>query len=204
MLFFKSPEEKIEKLTSKDVILQADIIELSELIHSVQTVPLGLGLTKYSYTPAEKSRNGGHNKIDPSAVARSLFGASFKTSISTVNKVDDVFSHIEGIGQKTSKLENSVKFSLREEETWLGVFTRGFKAAINKLPKNLQGRILNAVIEILETPLTPKGDTIKQLVGDSGGKWRYRVGDYRLVYIPIQEQRQVVFVDFDSRGEVYK
>jgi mRNA interferase RelE/StbE len=69
--------------------------------------------------------------------------------------------------------------------------------------KKLQGRILAAISELSETPNVSHGDTVKPLVGDLKGLWRYRLGDYRLVFQVQLEKRLVVLLEFAARGEVY-
>jgi mRNA interferase RelE/StbE len=44
---------------------------------------------------------------------------------------------------------------------------------------------------------------IKQLKGDLAGYYRYRVGDYRVVYYIDEEQKQVVVTVIAHRREVY-
>jgi mRNA interferase RelE/StbE len=90
-----------------------------------------------------------------------------------------------------------------EKEEWKSIFTNAFKKGIKAIDKNLQARVLGAILEILENPITAKGDTIKPLTSEFKGMWRYRIGDYRLVYLPKTDNRQVLFVEFASRGHIY-
>jgi len=60
------------------------------------------------------------------------------------------------------------------------------------------------MMKIVKAPMTPTGNTIKPLEGDKKGFWRYREGDYRIVYLPDKSNLKVVFFDFNSRGEIYK
>jgi hypothetical protein len=48
------------------------------------------------------------------------------------------------------------------------------------IDRKLQGRILEALVEITKNPTEVRGDTVKPLTGDLKGFWRYRVGDYRI------------------------
>lgn len=73
----------------------------------------------------------------------------------------------------------------------------------SKADAKLRGRILDAVGKISRKPDTPQGDTIKPLTGDLKGLWRYRVGDYRLVYLPDPIKRRVTLVTVAARGSVY-
>jgi addiction module RelE/StbE family toxin len=101
--------------------------------------------------------------------------------------------------------DSDVMFSLREPEPseWSLAFTPTFKKAIAAADRKLQGRILGAVSELSSEPLMPHGDTIKPLTGEFKGLWRYRVGDYRLIYRPTAEGKCVVLLDFAPRGAAY-
>ncbi len=94
-------------------------------------------------------------------------------------------------------------YELAEPEVVFGM-TGQFRNDVAKVEKKLQGRILVAIGEILDAPKTPRGDTVKPLTGDLRGLWRYRIGDYRLVYQPSQDGNTVMLVSFASRGSVYK
>ncbi|MCA1592825.1 MAG: type II toxin-antitoxin system RelE/ParE family toxin [Acidobacteria bacterium] len=99
-----------------------------------------------------------------------------------------------------------VPFSRAEPEptSWSIAFTPSFRKSVATFDKKLQGRVLSAISELSETPITIHGDTVKPLVGELKGLWRYRVGDYRLVYEPRQESRLVVLLEFAPRGGAYE
>ena len=73
----------------------------------------------------------------------------------------------------------------------------------NKLDKKLQGRILEAITKITLSPKTVMGDTIKPLTSDLEGYWRYRIGDYRLIYKPIEKWNEILLISFKARGSAY-
>jgi len=79
-----------------------------------------------------------------------------------------------------------------------------FNKHVQRLDAKLRGRILTSIIDITKDPMTPKGDTIKPLEGDRKGLWRYREGDYRIIYFPDRSRNKVTLMDVDSRGEIYK
>lgn len=87
---------------------------------------------------------------------------------------------------------------------WLVGFSRDFRANLTKLDAKLLGRVLRAIVELARDPVTPLGDTIKPLKGELAGSWRYRIGDYRLVYHPDVDMRRVVLVDLAARGAIYE
>lgn len=87
---------------------------------------------------------------------------------------------------------------------WAIAFTPAFRKSIAGIDKKLQGRILAAITDLSEEPASAHGDTIKPLSAELKGLWRYRVGDYRLVYKPDEEQRLVVLLEFAARGGIYE
>lgn len=70
------------------------------------------------------------------------------------------------------------------QTSWSIAFTPTFRKSVSAVDKKLQGRVLTAITELSEAPVTAQGDTVKPLVGERKGLWRYRIGDYRLVYEP--------------------
>lgn len=101
--------------------------------------------------------------------------------------------------------KHDVSFSLSESEpmAWFLAFTDTFRKAISDVDRKLQGRVMSAISELSENPIKMQGDTRKPLSGDLKGRWRYRLGDYRLVYEPEKAKRIVFLLDFASRGGVY-
>lgn len=87
---------------------------------------------------------------------------------------------------------------------WAIAFTPSFRKSIAGIDKKLQGRVLTAIAELSEQPASPHGDTKKPLSAELKGLWRYRVGDYRLIYEPNEEKRLVVLLEFAARGGVYE
>ncbi len=63
-------------------------------------------------------------------------------------------------------------------------------------------RKLDRCFEMLKTD-PYSHPNIKQLKGDLAGYYRYRVGDYRVVYYIDEEQKQVVVTIIAHRREVY-
>lgn len=93
-------------------------------------------------------------------------------------------------------------YKLAEPEWYLGM-TDEFLKAIQDIDRKLQGRILKAIGLIVRNPTAPKGNTVQPLTGDLKGLWRYRIGKYRLVYLPDTGSRRVVLISFTSRGDAY-
>lgn len=101
---------------------------------------------------------------------------------------------------KDDQIRSGVRFSRSD---WRIAFTSEVLKAISRADRKLQGRLLEAIAALASKPLQAMGDTVKPLSGDLKGLWRYRLGDYRLLYFPDSTRREVVLMSFDSRGEVY-
>lgn len=101
-------------------------------------------------------------------------------------------------------LEFYSSVSIGHQTGWLVAFTSEFMKDISHIgDKKKEGRILNAIIEICEQPIEPRGDTVKPLSGPLKGRWRFRIGDYRLVYCPDDSKHVVYLLLIDTRGDVY-
>ena len=105
--------------------------------------------------------------------------------------------------ERQKAIDAGIKFSLYGSG-FLFLFSDTFTKSIARIDKNLQGRILEAITKIGKSPVTAVGDTIKPLTGNLKGLWRYRIGDYRLVYDPGEDGRRITLISFESRGDVYE
>jgi mRNA-degrading endonuclease RelE of RelBE toxin-antitoxin system len=81
--------------------------------------------------------------------------------------------------------------------------TNEFVSNVRCVDKKLKGAIPDALGRIVKAPLTATGDTLKPLGGDKKGLWRFRLGDYRLVYKPEAERRIITLIAFAPREDVY-
>jgi mRNA-degrading endonuclease RelE of RelBE toxin-antitoxin system len=92
---------------------------------------------------------------------------------------------------------------LKRPPPWYLGLSKSFKEAVAGIDRKLQGRILEAISDIVSDPMTPRGDTIKPLRADLDGCWRYRIGDYRLVYSPDASTGDITLLTFAARGSIY-
>ena len=82
--------------------------------------------------------------------------------------------------------------------------------AASKFIKDVKQRLdlfdqtIKAVEEIRQHPTSPRGDTVKPLARDLKGMWRYRIGDFRLVYEPDNDRRVVHLRSISHRKDVYE
>ena len=79
------------------------------------------------------------------------------------------------------------------------VTTRRFLRRLKKLDRGVRDRVLDAVQMISERPYV--GST---LVFDERRLYKFRVGDYRLIYEVDEEGRRVLFLVVDHRRRVYR
>lgn len=86
---------------------------------------------------------------------------------------------------------------------WRFRLTNQFNEAISNIDRKLQGRILEAFRNLSDNPLEARGDTIKPLSGKLKGCWRYRIGDYRIVYHPQLTEMEITLLDFSARSKAY-
>ncbi|MEW5744229.1 MAG: type II toxin-antitoxin system RelE/ParE family toxin [Nitrospirota bacterium] len=68
--------------------------------------------------------------------------------------------------------------------------------------KDTKRRLNKCIDELSKDPLS--GSHIKKLHGDLKGKYRYRMGDIRIVYAVNVKSKTVEIVSIKSRGDVYK
>jgi mRNA-degrading endonuclease RelE of RelBE toxin-antitoxin system len=94
-------------------------------------------------------------------------------------------------------------FSLAPSEWSLGM-TDDFMKSIRGVERTMQGRILEALSYIIKEPTAAHGDTVRPLSGDLKQCWRYRIGDYRLVYRADPTSKRVVLLAFAPRADSYR
>ncbi|HHF99050.1 MAG TPA: type II toxin-antitoxin system RelE/ParE family toxin [Candidatus Aerophobetes bacterium] len=70
-----------------------------------------------------------------------------------------------------------------------------------RLDKKQRERIGKAIDKLKENPL--QGRNIKRLKGELEGKYRLRVGPFRIVYIVDKSKNLIVIESIGSRGSVY-
>lgn len=72
-----------------------------------------------------------------------------------------------------------------------------------ELNKNLQQAVVTALRELEQDPITPRGNTIKKLKGYTN-VYRYRLGDFRLLYAAKPEVQLLQLLAIGPRGSVYQ
>lgn len=82
-------------------------------------------------------------------------------------------------------------------------YSRTAAKALQRMDKPLRKRIHDAILGLTETP--PRGD-IKPMEGKLSGRYRLRVGGYRVIYRYDDNGAMIVLyvIDVGPRGDIYK
>jgi mRNA-degrading endonuclease RelE of RelBE toxin-antitoxin system len=107
------------------------------------------------------------------------------------------------LDETTCNQERRILYSRRRPE-WLVGLADDFINSVSSIDKKLQGRVIVAITKITRGPTTIIGDTMKPLSKNLSGLWRYRIGDYRLVYQPDVENKRILLLSFGARGDIYE
>ena len=75
--------------------------------------------------------------------------------------------------------------------------TKNFLRELKKLPENVKKRVLTAIDELIRNPFSGV-----RLRGELKGKWRRRVGKYRIIYRIDQTSQLAIFLNVDLRKKV--
>lgn len=78
-------------------------------------------------------------------------------------------------------------------------FTPTFLKLLKKLDRQIKDRILKAIEEVLKDPRSGS-----QLVYTRQVLFKWRVGDYRMIYMVDETKKIITFIVVDHRSRVYK
>jgi mRNA-degrading endonuclease RelE of RelBE toxin-antitoxin system len=125
-----------------------------------------------------------------------------------VERVADVdmvlFAVAELGGEDLDEFNNLYWKSYTPEETYLIELGSEFRKSIDAHDKGMKARILEAIINLCKKPMISVGDTIKPLTNYKYDFWRYRLGDYRLIYLTNEQKKIVRLFEFGKREDIYK
>ena len=82
-------------------------------------------------------------------------------------------------------------------------YTPDAQKIIDKLDNSVRTRILDWIKKNLEGCENPRLHG-KALKGNLKGRWRYRVGDYRIISEIHDDKVVILVVDVDKRNDAYK
>ncbi|GAB4543587.1 MAG: 3'-5' exonuclease [Anaerolineae bacterium] len=86
---------------------------------------------------------------------------------------------------------------------WLITHKPAYDADFVELSKTVQKQATQAHAWLEQDPITPRGDTVRPLKGWDN-VWRYRLGDYRLIYSVVPEAQVVQLLAIGPRQHVYR
>ena len=90
---------------------------------------------------------------------------------------------------------------MEKKETWEVILTRPAEKAYDRSSRTVKIRLDRCLSDLEEDPLY--SPNIKPLVGKLKGLYRYRIGDLRVIYRPIKENKIVEIIAILSRGKAY-
>ena len=83
---------------------------------------------------------------------------------------------------------------------WRVLYKKSFEKDLRKLPKNI---LTTIILKIDKLSLNPNSVTSKKLIGYSN-YYRFRVGDYRVVYEKRESELVLVMISGKHRKDIYK
>ncbi|MCZ8135514.1 MAG: type II toxin-antitoxin system RelE/ParE family toxin [Porphyrobacter sp.] len=87
--------------------------------------------------------------------------------------------------------------------TWETVFTSSFRKSLKKVGRDIERKTIAAIAELAVNPVEPRGSTIMPLTGNHKGLWRYRIGEFRLIYQPLADEGELRLISLTHRSEAY-
>jgi len=77
--------------------------------------------------------------------------------------------------------------------------TKRFQKELKKQTKNVKNKVYESMGEILSNPFS--GGRLK---GELEGLWRWRIGEYRIIYMIDNSRNLVVFLEIGPRRAIYE
>ncbi len=91
---------------------------------------------------------------------------------------------------------------MAKKEVWEIDLTRLAEKVYDKASKNIRQRLDDCFENLEQNPLY--GNNVKALTGKLKGLYRYRVGDWRVIFRLRAEQQIVEIIAILPRGDAYK
>ena len=176
-------------------LLASDLLDLSEdELVGVQT-ETGMGSVRFMSSPRPPL---GY----PEEVAE-ILSAQQETNILQALPSEFLSEYIRGGNPASSRSDGGDGRGGERKREWRFTAASKFIKDV-KQRLDLFDRVLQAVEEIRQHPTLSRGNTVKRLTRDLEGMWRYRIGDYRLVYEPDNDRRVVHLLSISHRKDVYE
>ena len=91
---------------------------------------------------------------------------------------------------------------MARQEIWEIFLTRPAEKHYDHLTRELQEHFDNCFAALEDNPLY--GTNIRPLTGSLKGLFRYRAGDWRVIYRPLRDKKIVEIIAILPRGDAYK
>lgn len=91
-----------------------------------------------------------------------------------------------------------------EPHPWRVTISGRFNKSLKKLRGSEKEKVETAITDIILSPTTVLGDTKAPLSNNLRGVWRYRVGDWRIIYTVDKQAKTVTMLDYTHRSKVYR
>lgn len=90
-----------------------------------------------------------------------------------------------------------------DAQKWKFTLAKELRRDLKRQPQLLD-RVIQAIMEVCGNPMSAIGNTVKPLTNELQGMWRYRIGDFRVIYEPDGDRRTVHFLGLRPRGSAYE
>jgi|GEM_PF-177285 len=211
LLSFKAIEDELyekEMITKLNAIFE-NIALVSILLRFVY--PEGYGIYSPPVLHISKTEHGKSevedyiNYLKNLRMIFSIIEIRERYGVDRIADVDMLLLSVSQLGDQYLDEFNSIFIrNYHPPHSFLIEISEQFEKSIEKYDKLQKGRVLEAVFYLGKSPSFAIGDTIKPLKNDKKGRWRYRIGDYRLVYLPDEEQKVVKLIKYGPRKDVYR
>ena len=102
-----------------------------------------------------------------------------------------------------TNLPYSPSMERRDGRRWQFTLAKEFRRDL-KQRSHLFEQSIGALMEVCDSPMSARSNTVKPLKNELRGMWRYRMGDFRLIYQPDKDRRVVHFLGLKPRADAYE
>jgi addiction module RelE/StbE family toxin len=140
------------------------------------------------YDPLTNGRKLSHSTI------RVLFPEEHPEEPSDTEKHGKVFASF--------KLEQSTPAEV-DNYPWNITMSARFRGALKKIRGIQKEKVESAITDIILSPTNARGNTKTSLSNNRRDCWRYRLGDWRIIYTVDSQAKTVTMLDYTHRSKAY-
>lgn len=112
-------------------------------------------------------------------------------------EVETVYYRVSPLAQKIERITENV------QNPWQVTLSGAFRSSIKKLRGQEKEKLEHALEDILFAPATAIGNTKTPLSNNLKDFWRYRLGDWRIIYTVDLASKTVTLLDYTHRSKAY-